>query len=110
VRRDGRLIFADETRLDDAGATLDRPAVGRGARAVATVLSVAPNAEAQLPLLRAAIEAAAALEGEPIDAGASAFDGMLVARLVCASPSRLRAALIEAMLALRGREAPRVWS
>ncbi|MGO4870682.1 MAG: urease accessory protein UreD [Roseiarcus sp.] len=110
VRREGRLIFAEEARLDDAGATLDRPAVGGGARAVATILSVAPNAEAQLPMLRAALEASAAREGEPIDAGASAFDGLVVARLASPSPSRLRAALIEAMLALRGRAAPRVWS
>jgi urease accessory protein len=110
VRRGGRLIFAEETRIEDAGATLDRPAVGRGARAIATILCVAPNAEAQLPALRAALETTAAREGEPIDAGASAFDGMTVARLACASPSRLRAALIGAMFALRGREAPRVWS
>ena len=33
-----------------------------------------------------------------------------VARIVSRSPSRLRAALIAAMLALRGRDAPRVWS
>lgn len=110
VRRAGRLIFAEEMRLDDAGAALDRPAVGRGARAVAAILGAAPNAEAQLPALRAALEAVAEREGEPIDAGASAFDGMIVARLVSPSPSRLRAAVIEAMLALRGREAPRVWS
>jgi urease accessory protein len=110
VRRNGRLIFAEETRLENAGATLDRPAVGRGARAIATILCVAPNAEAQLPALRAALEAVAARRGEPLDAGASAFDGMAVARLASPSPSRLRAALIEAMLALRGREAPRVWS
>lgn len=110
VRRGGRLIFADETCLENAGATLDRPAVGHGARAIATILCVAPNAEAQLPALRAALEAAAAREGEPLDAGASAFEGMTLARLASPSPSRLRAALIEAMLALRGREAPRVWS
>ncbi|MGA8711593.1 MAG: urease accessory protein UreD, partial [Roseiarcus sp.] len=35
IRRDGRLVFADETRLDHAGAALDRPAVGAGARALA---------------------------------------------------------------------------
>jgi urease accessory protein len=110
VRRDGRLIFAEEARLDDAGAALDRPAVGRGARAIAAILSVAPNAEAQLPALRAALEGIAAREGAPLDAGASAFDGMAAARLASPSPSRLRAAVIEAMLALRGREAPRVWS
>ncbi len=110
VRREGKLIFADETRLENAGAALDRPAVGRGARAIATILSVAPNAEAQLPTLRAALESVAAREGGRLDAGASAFEGIAAARLASPSPSRLRAALIEAMLALRGREAPRVWS
>ncbi len=109
VRREGRLIFADETQLENACAALDRPAVGRGARAIATILCAAPNAEAQLPALRAALETIAAREGEPLDAGASAFDGLTVARLASPSPSRLRAALIEAMLALRGRDAPRVW-
>ena len=110
VRREGKLIFADETRLENAGAALDRLAVGRGARAIATILCVAPNAEAQLPALRAALDSVEAREGEPIDAGASAFEGMAVARLASPSPSRLRAALIEAMLALRGGETPRVWS
>ena len=110
VRRGGRLVFADETRLENAAATLDRPAVGGGARAIAGILCVAPNAEAQLPALRAALDEVMAREGEPLDAGASAFDGLLVARLACASPSRLRAALIGAMFALRGRAAPRVWS
>jgi urease accessory protein len=110
VRRGGRLVFAEETRLENAGADLDRPAVGRGARALAVILSVAPNAEAQLPALRAALDEVAAREGEPLDAGASTFDGLLVARLACVSPRRLRAALIGAMFALRGRAAPRVWS
>ncbi len=110
VRRGGRLVFADETRLEDAGAALDRPAVGRGARAIALILCVSPNAEAQLPKLRAALDALAESEGERLEAGASAFDGMLVARVASPSPSRLRTALIGAMGALRGREAPRVWS
>jgi urease accessory protein len=110
VRRGGRLIFAEALRLEDAAATLDRPAVGAGARAIATILCAAPDAEAQAPNLRAALEAVAAEPGDRLDVGASGFDGMAVARVVSPSPSRLRAALIAAMLALRGREAPRVWS
>jgi urease accessory protein len=110
IRRAGRLIFAEALRLVDAAATLDRPAVGAGARAIATILCAAPDAEAQAPNLRAALEAVAAGPGERLDIGASGFDGMAVARVVSPSPSRLRAALIAAMLALRGREAPRVWS
>ena len=110
IRRAGRLVFAEALRLADAAAALDRPAVGAGARAIATILCVAPDAEAQAPNLRAALESVAAEPGEPLDFGASGFDGMAVARVVSPSPSRLRVALIAAMLALRGREAPRVWA
>ena len=110
IRRAGRLVFAEALRLAGAAAALDRPAVGAGARAIATILCVAPDAEAEAPNLRAALAALAAEPGEKLDVGASGFDGMAVARIVSPSPSRLRAALIAAMLALRGREAPRVWS
>ena len=110
VRRAGRLVFAEALRLVDAAATLDRPAVGAGARAIATVLCVAPEAEAAAPNLRAALEAIAAEPGEPLDIGASGFDGMAIARLASPSPSRLRAAVIAAILTLHGGRPPRVWS
>jgi urease accessory protein len=105
LRRDGRLVFADETRLDRAGVTLDRLAVGAGARALATIVAAAPNIEARLPDLRAALEAAS----EGVEAGASALDGLVVARLISASPSRLRAALIASIAAISGRKPPRLW-
>jgi urease accessory protein len=105
VRRDGRLTFADETRLKHAGAALERRAVGAGARALATVVAAAPNIEARLPDLRAALEA----ESSAVEGGASAFDGLIVARLLSPSPSRLRAALIAAIVALGGRK-PRLWA
>jgi urease accessory protein len=105
LRRDGKLVFADETRLDHAGATLDRAAVGAGARAVATILAAAPNIEARLPDLRAALDA----QSEEVEAGASAFDGLVVARLLSKAPSRLREALIASILALGGRKPPRLW-
>ena len=104
VRRDGELVFADETRLERAGAALDRQAVGAGARALATIVAAAPNIEARLPDLRAALDAAS----DGVEAGASAFDGLIVARLLSASPSRLRAALIASIVALGGRK-PRLW-
>ncbi len=105
IRRDRRLVFADETKLDHAAASLDRIAVGAGARAVATILAAAPDVAARLPSLRAALET----EGEGIEAGASAFDGLVVARLVSPSPGRLREALIASILALGGGEPPRLW-
>jgi urease accessory protein len=104
-RRNGKLVFADETRLTHVGAALDRAACGAGARALATIVAAAPNIEARLPDLRAAHEAA----GDGVEAGASAFDGLIVARLLSASPSRLRAALIASIVALGGRK-PRLWT
>ena len=104
VRRDGRLVFADETRLNHAGATLERKAVGAGARALTTIVASAPNIEARLPDLRAALEA----ESDGVEAGASAFDGLIVARLLAASPGQLRAALIASIVALGARK-PRLW-
>jgi urease accessory protein len=105
VRREGRLVFADETRLEHAGAALERVAVGAGARALATIVAAAPNIEARLPDLRAALDA----DGGAVEAGASAFDGLIVARLVSRSPSRLRAAVIASIVALGGRK-PRLWA
>ena len=104
VRRDSRLVFADETRLEHAGATLERKAVGAGARALSTIVASAPDIEARLPDLRAALDAA----GSDIESGASAFDRLIVARLLAASSDRLRAALIASIVALGGRK-PRLW-
>ena len=104
IRRDGRLIFADETRLESAGAALDRKAVGAGARALSTLIASAPSIEARLPDLRAALDTA----GSGVESGASALDGLIVARLLAASPDRLRTALVASIVALGGRK-PRLW-
>jgi urease accessory protein len=104
VRRDGRLVFADETRLEHAGATLERKATGAGARALSTIVAAAPDIEARLPDLRAAFDAA----GHGAESGASAFDGLVVARLLAASFDRLRAPLVASIVALGGRK-PRLW-
>ena len=104
VRRDGRLLFADETRIEHAGAALERKATGAGARALSTIVASAPNIEARLPDLRAALEATRS----GVESGASAFEGLIVARLLAASADRLRAALIASIVALGGRK-PRLW-
>ena len=104
VRRDGQLVFADETRIDHAGATLDRKAVGAGARALSTIVASSPNIEARLPDLRAALEGA----GSGVESGASAFDGLIVARLLAASFDQLRMGLVASIVALGGRK-PRLW-
>lgn len=106
IRRAGRLIFAEDLRFDGRiDALLDRPALGKGARAAATLLHVAPDAEAQLERLRDVLPQ----EGD-CEAAASAWDGMLVARFASGSPAALRLTIISALERLRGRNAPRVWS
>ncbi len=101
VRREGRLLFADELRLE---GELERLGANRatlaGARAFATVLWVADEAERALPAVRAALGAAG---------GASAFDGKLVARVVAHDGLALRRALLPALEVLRGAPLPRVW-
>ncbi len=103
LRRDGRLLLHDAIRLDGpVQAVLDRRAAGGGARAVATLVHAAADAEEKLDALRDA------LAGQ--EAGASAWDGLLVARIVAADGACLRAAVVAGLAALRaGRPLPRVW-
>jgi urease accessory protein len=110
VRRQGRLVFAEELRLDHAAAALDRIGVGRGARAIATILIAAPDPQAQLERLRTTLGEAQQGDDAPLEGGATAFEGLALARLISPSPARLRAALVAVMVALRGRAAPRVWT
>ena len=103
VRRNGRLVLHDAIRLDGpVQAVLDRKASGAGARAVATILHAAPDVAARLESVRAALAG--------WDAGASAWDGMLVARIVAADGACLRRAVVAGLNVLRdGRPLPRVW-
>ena len=110
IRRAGRLVFAEELRLDHAGAILDRPAVGRGARAIASILIAAPDAQARLDEIRAVRSTRpAGSAASRWRRRATAFDGLVLARLAAPSPTRLRAAVVAVMMAVRGRAAPRVW-
>jgi urease accessory protein len=103
IRRDGRLILHDAVRLDgEVASVLARKASAGGARAMATLVHVAPGAEAKLKGLRAA--------WDRMQAGASAWDGMLVGRVVAEDGASLRAAVVAGLQALRAdRPLPRVW-
>ena len=105
IRRDGRLILHDAIRMHgEIEARMRRPATGGGARTAATLMHVAPDAEAKLEDLRAA------LDGHGVEAGASAWDGMLIARMVALSSADLRRAVVAGLQALREpRPLPRVW-
>ena len=60
IRRAGRLVFADGLRIDgDSTSVLAGGATGGGAAALATLVLVAPDAEARLDAARAALAGAA---------------------------------------------------
>jgi urease accessory protein len=102
IRREGRLVFADDLRLDGPIWELAAaPPVLGGGRAFASLLLVSDDAERFLPAVRAALGACG---------GASAFDGKLFARLAAPDGFALRQALLPALEALRaGAPLPRVW-
>lgn len=100
IRRQGRLIFADDLAFDgpppETSATLGK------ARAFATVVLVSTEAEDLLDKVRAAI-------GSRGDA--SAWSGKLVARLLARDGFELRKSLIPALTLLaNGAALPKTWS
>ena len=103
VWRGGRLLLHDAIRLNGpVAALLARPAVGRGARAVATLVHAAPDAGERLETLREALA--------PFDAGATLLEGLLLARITAPSGAALRQAVVTGLNILRGgRTLPRVW-
>ncbi len=152
LRRGGRLLWHDTIRMDgEVAATLRRSAVAGGARAMATLVHVAADAEGKVDAVRA-IDSPRPLAGEvgersepgegacAVDRpspgaiaptpdqvrgrlspasgrgeggavfGVSAWDGMLVARILAADGAALRVSVIAALDVLRGsRPLPRVW-
>lgn len=109
IRRGGRLVYADTLRLDGAVAELmARPAVAGGARALATMLHVAPDAEAELDRMRALIDAAGC-DALQVEAGASAWNGMLVVRLLAREIGALRRAAVPLLEGFRRTPLPRAW-
>ena len=105
VRRGGRWLLHDAVRLEgEVDASLRRATIAGGARAMATLVHVAPNAEAALDGVRAALADA------DVEAGVSAWNGMLVARILAGDAALLRRAVIAALAMLRApRPLPRVW-
>ena len=104
VRRGGRLVYAETFRLaGPIAALLDQPPIGGGARALATFLYVAPDAEARLE------EARAHLAESDCACGASAWNGLLAVRFLSREAAGLRAAATRFIEAFRGAPMPRVW-
>jgi urease accessory protein len=106
IRREGRLVFAEDLRLEGAiDETLRRKAVGQGARAVSTVLATAPG---RLDEVRAFLAEEAAFSD--VEAAAGAHEGFLLIRLLSSDAQALRRALVMLLGHLTGRALPRTWS
>ena len=103
LTRNGKILLQDMTRLDgNIAAKLSRRATAQGATAMATIILAGTSATSHLSALRAALAGA--------HAGASAFEGIILARLVAQNSFSLRNALRAALAAIRGsRPLPRVW-
>jgi urease accessory protein len=117
IRRGGRLVYADGLQLDgDIAATLDRRATAGGWAAFATLLLVAPDAEPRLDAVRGALGLAAGEDEflpaelpDGLDAGASAWDGMLSVRLLARDGAPLESAIRRVLAVLGVGEVPRIW-
>lgn len=104
IRRAGRLIHAEEVRLEGEIATLGlQPAVLSGNVAFATVFYSGPACDAFLPRLRPLLEAGYA--------GASHWQDKLIVRLAAPDGFSLRKILVPVISLLRnGAPVPKVWN
>jgi urease accessory protein len=105
IRRDGKLVFADDARLDgDPGDILTGRAATAGMIAFATLVDCGPAAEERIG------QARSILERLEIRAAASAWNGLLTARFVASDGRALRDGLMTFLKAYRAAELPRVWT
>lgn len=104
IRRAGRLIHAEDARLDGAVNDIASLApVLAGNLAFATLLYCGSAGEALLPKIRAVIGDA--------DGGASCWDGKLIVRVAAADGQHLRKILSPVISLLRnGAALPKVWN
>jgi len=103
MRRGGRLIFAETVRLDgDIGAKLAKPAIAKGAAAVATALMV-PGDAALVENIR---EISASFGAE---VGLSTWNGFAMARFCAQDAARLRADMTAVLGRASGASLPRLW-
>lgn len=102
VTRGGVPLYLDAVRFTgDVAAHLARPAVANGAGAMASLIYVAPDAEAHLAPLRALM---------PPTGGVSLLrPGLLVLRLLGADAYALRQVLVPALTRLTDDALPRSW-
>ncbi len=106
IRRAGSLVFAEDVRLDgDMATTMQALPLGSGSgryRHVALCLAgggVSPGVASQR-----------ARASSKSNCGASAWNGMLVARFAAGDPTDLRRDVANALRRLLRAELPRIWA
>lgn len=106
IRRDGRLIFADGTRIGEGfEQAVACPTALGGEVALTSLVHVGPDLAGKRDALRAGFAGLA-----DVRAGASVVGDVLVARMVAPDGSGLRHALVAALGSLRHpRAVPRLW-
>lgn len=103
MRIDGRLAFAETTRLDgDIAGKLASRAVARGGGAIGTALIV-PGDEAIVERVREASDAFGA------EVGVSAWNGFAMARFCAHDAARLRADMMKVLDRVSPLGLPRLW-
>lgn len=101
IYRGGKPAYVDTLRFNDPTQLANRATLN-GQRALTTLVYIAPDAEDRLAQARTLLPS-------DIEAAASAWNDMLVARFLAPDAQPLRAALIAFLTAFRGRDMPRVW-
>jgi urease accessory protein len=104
ISREGRPLWIDALALEHVAAERAAPFGLGDATSAATVLLVARDADRS----REGVRSLVAESG--VRGGASAFDGLLIVRLLDPDPARLRAIVMTLGAKLRGTAMPRVWS
>ena len=103
LRRGGRLVFAENIRLDgDIGEKLGRAAVAKGGVAIGTALIV-PGDEALVERIR---ELTNSFGGE---VGISSWNGFALARFCAQDAGKLRADMMAVLGRASGEALPRLW-
>jgi urease accessory protein len=103
LRRAGRLVFAENVRLDgDIGEKLAKPAIAQGGAAIGAALIV-PGDEALVERVR---EVTKSLGGE---VGISCWNGFAMARFCAQDAAQLRADMMAVLGRASGSALPRLW-
>ena len=103
IWRGGRPALCEALAIDGDALARPGPALLGGARALASVMLLAPSAEDALPAMRAA------LAQEGVEAAASARSGQVVVRLRAGDGWPMRRQIARLIAVLRRDGLPRVW-